>query len=133
MAAELVAEETLTVGEAAVLQGPSPGGRFLVTFEDDGQTGYFFALDLLNPVKPICDALHIYNVEAVADRDQDSVFQIAWSQDGLKACLIINDDPHAVFDFEAKRGYCRTGFPPADPEWTKFSHEWDDGVVELFI
>src|SRR4051812_21165418 len=127
MAAELVAEETLKVGEAAVLKGPSPGGRYLVTFEDDGETGYFFALDTTQVANPICDALHIYNALAVADRDQPAVFQIAWSQDGLKACLIINDDPHAVFDFEAKRGYCRTGFPPAEPKWTNFSHDWDDG------
>src|SRR5262245_5944397 len=106
MAAELVAEETLKVGQPYVLEGPSPAGRYLVIFEDDGTTGYFFALDRTKVAKPICDALHIYNVEAVADRDQPSVFQIAWSQDGLKACLIINDDPHAVFDFEAQRGYC---------------------------
>jgi hypothetical protein len=42
------------------------------------------------------------------------------------------DYPHAVFDFEAKRGFYRTGFPDRIGDWTDHSHEWDDTVIEMF-
>lgn len=58
--------------------------------------------------------------------------QLAWSADGLKAAVLINGWPHAVFDFEGRRGYCRTGFPPPNPNWTGHDHAWDDRAVELF-
>ena len=41
MSAHLVAEDTLVVGEALVVEGPSPSTDFVTVFEDDGQTGYF--------------------------------------------------------------------------------------------
>ncbi len=78
------------------------------------------------------DALHIYNVANVTDRAKPSVVQLVWSRDGLKAALLINRYPHAVFDFESRRGYCRTGFPPPDKIWTQHSHEWSDDAQELF-
>jgi hypothetical protein len=60
-----------------------------------------------------------------------SVEFLVWSSDGLKAALLVNNYPHAIFDFEVRRGYCRTGFPPADPKWTDFDHSWDDRAVDL--
>jgi hypothetical protein len=132
MPAELVAERTITVGQAAVVEGPSPRTHYGVVFEDDGTTGYLYGLDFSREGNPIVDALHVYNVEQVADREKPSVVQMAWSQDGLKAALLINGSPHAVFDFEARRGYCRTGFPPANLGWTEHDHGWDDQAVELF-
>jgi hypothetical protein len=132
MPAELVAEETITVGQPVTIEGPSLEADFGVVFEEDGTTGYLYALDFSRTEQPIVDAVHIYNVTQVKDRDEPSVVQLAWSQDGLKAALIINGNPHAVFDFEARRGYCRTGFPPANADWTQFDHSWDDSAVELF-
>jgi len=58
--------------------------------------------------------------------------QIVWSEDGLKAALLINRYPHAVFDFAGRRGYRRSGFPAPDPNWTKFDHAWDDSAQEFF-
>jgi hypothetical protein len=101
-------------------------------FEDDGTTDYLYGLDFSREDNPIVDALHIYNVERVADREKPSLVQLGWSQDGLKAVLLINGFPHALFDFEAKRGYCRSGFPPPDRKWTRHDHAWDDRVAELF-
>lgn len=51
----------------------------------------------------------------------------------MKAGLFINRYPHAIFDFTAKRGYCRTNFPPPSKEWSSFyeNHEWDDNAVDL--
>ena len=132
MAVHLVAEETITVGQPVTIEGFSPTTQFGVVFEDDGDTGYLYGLDLADEEQPILDAMHIYNVEQVEDRNEPSVVRLVWSQDGLKAGLTINRYPHAVFDFEARRGYCRTGFPPADPKWTQHDHSWDDSALDLF-
>jgi hypothetical protein len=132
MRAQLVAEQTITVGQPATVEGRSPSASFGIVFEDDGTTGYLYGLDFSRPGNPIVDALHIYNVEQVADRAKPSIVQLVWSPDGLKAALLLNRYPHAVFDFEGKRGYCRTGYPPPDRKWTQHDHSWDDGVAEFF-
>ena len=92
----------------------------------------FYGLDTTRADNPIVDALHIYDAQNVSDGQRPSRVQIVWSSDGLKSALLINEYPHAVFDFEAKRGYCRTGFPPPDTEWTEHSHAWDDAAIQLF-
>ena len=125
-------EKTIKVGKEVVIKGPSPSTQFAVVFEDDSETGYFYGLDLSRKDNPILDALHIYDVPNVADKDIPSKIQIVWSADGLKSALLINRYPHAVFDFKAKRGYCRTGFPPPFEEWTKSSHDWHDKAMDLF-
>src|SRR5262245_48333557 len=132
MPVNLIAEETIKIGQPITVEGPSPSTQFGVVFEDDGETGYLYGLDFSRQGQPIVDALHIYNVKQVTDQTQASVVQIVWSQDGLKAGLVINKYPHAIFDFAARRGYCRTGFPPADPKWTNFGHAWDDEAEALF-
>lgn len=128
----LVAQETITVGEETTIFGESPKGKFATVFEDNGETGYFYALDTQKSDDQICDAVHIYNVEGIVDKEIPSKFEIIWSDDGLKSVLLINDYPHAVFDFDQKRGYCRTNFPPSNKNWTAFEHEWTDEALELF-
>ena len=132
MTANLVAKGSLIVGKKLVVEGPSPSTDYLTVFEDDGDTGYFYGLDTTRKGNPIVDALHIYNAKGGTDRDKPSTVKIVWSSDGLKSALLIDDYPHAVFDFQAKRGYCRTGFPPPDKSWTDHSHGWDDAAIELF-
>ena len=126
------AERTLKVGTKDVLDSKSPKNDFAVVFEDDGDTGYLYALDKTRKDQPILDAVNIYDVKSVTDRDKPSKFTIVWSPDGLKAALFINNYPHAVFDFAAKRGYCRTNFPEADKSWSQHSHEWNDSALEHF-
>jgi hypothetical protein len=106
-------------GDKAFLESKSPAGRYEVVFEDDGTTGYFYALDLSHGGNPIVDTVHVYNVALVTDRDKFSVFKVAWSLDGRQAVLIINDHVHAVFDFATRWGYCRTGFPPPAGGWQR--------------
>lgn len=130
--AMIYAETKFTVGTETVLESGSPRNSFMVVFEDDGDTGYLYGLDISREGNPILDALHIYNVTNVTDKHLPSEVKIVWSGDGNKALLLINDYPHAAFDFEAKRGYCRTNFPPPDKNWTKYSHEWSDDVLSLF-
>ena len=122
---------TLNVGEQDAFEFKSPQGEFSVVFEDDGDTGFFYALDYSDKLQPIQEAMHIYNVKAVTDKNNPSVVRIAWSADGTKAGLWINDYPHAVFDFAAKRGYCRSNFPKPG-KWKKQDFSWSDEVLKYF-
>ena len=131
MAGVIVAEETIKVGRPVVVEGPAPNSDFGAAFEDDGETGYFYGLDFRRKKQPIVDARHIYNVKNVTDRAKPSVIHICWSADGKKAALFINEYPHAVIDFAARRSYCRTGFPPPDPKWSEDEADWDDKAVKL--
>ncbi len=128
----LMAETTCVLGDVFI-DGPSPKvDHYHAVFEDDGVTGYFYAYDLRNEAQPILDALHIYDVQNIVDREKPSLFQIIWSSDGLKSALFINNYPHAVFDLESQRGWCRSNFPPPNPQFTQYSHEWTDECLVWF-
>src|SRR5678815_4002694 len=104
-------EQTFQVGSEVFVAQDAPDGRYSAFFEDDGETGFFYAVDLGQADNMILDAVHIYNVANVVDRDRPSTLSIVWSEDGLRCALLINSSPHAAFDFAVKRGYCRTNFP----------------------
>ena len=87
----------LIVGEAQVIESLAPEGSFAAVFEDDGKTGYFYALDESVDGNPIRDALHIYNTEDVSDGHIPSDVKIGWSEDSRKCVLLINNYPHGVF------------------------------------
>ncbi|MBO0752455.1 MAG: DUF2251 domain-containing protein [Bradyrhizobiaceae bacterium] len=131
LVASVVTRETIRVGDARVVQSGSSMGRYQAVFEDDGATGYFYALDMSRSGNPIVDALHVYDVNSVADRDQPRDLQILWSSDGLKTVLFLNSYPHAIYNFEDRRGCCRTGFPPA-AIGLGASHDWQDAEMEHF-
>ena len=135
MSSLIETEETIRVGEATTITSSSPSTEYQVVFEDDCETGYFYGLDKTRADEPILEALHVYNVSNVVDKDKPSLVQIIWSEDGFKAALLINEFPHAVFDFAAKRAYCRTNFPnlpSSDPDWSTHPKEWNDAAMDLF-
>jgi hypothetical protein len=90
-------------------------------------------LDLSRTPDMILDAVHIYNVADVVDRDKPSQVSIVWSVDGMKCALLINNYAHAAFDFLAKRGYCRTNFPnfknSSDGSWIRTDHAWSEEAI----
>jgi hypothetical protein len=133
MTATIGAQQEILVGKPATIECRSPSEPYATVFEDDGDTAYFYALDLRDHENPIRDALHIYNVASVADRKIPSMVQIVWSTDGLKAGLIINRYPHAVVDFQAQRAVCRSGFPKPSNAGSWSGHDWDDSAVGLLI
>ncbi len=134
MPINVVAEEEFLVGTETVVMGDAPEGHLTAVFEDDGDSGYFYALDNSVEGNAIQDAVHIYNVANVADREKPSKITIGWSLDHQKVVLLINDYPHAIFDFVEKQGYCRTGFPPPNTEgvWSPGGHEWSETAIKLF-
>ena len=103
-----------------------------VVFEDNKETGYFYAVDRNEDIH-ILDDLHIYNVADVIDKDKPSIIKILWTEDLNKAFLSINNYYHAIFDFQSKAGYCRTSFPNSNGKWTLISerHLTDELIVEL--
>lgn len=117
-------------GDKLFLASQPEGVTVAVVFEDDGETGYFYACETTSG--PILDALQVYDVAAVSDRDREAEFQIGWSASGRQAILLINAHPHAVFDFEVRRGWCRSGFPPPGGEWSVEGHGWDDACLAAF-
>ena len=131
---DVVAAETEFVpGQAVTVAADSRSVSFSAVFEDDGDTGYFYALDTSRPDHRIVDALHVYNVKDIVDRHKPSRAQVLWSADGLRVVLRINRYPHAAFDFEKSRGYCRTNFPPPSPRgFSSESHAWSDDVLAFF-
>ncbi len=125
--------EQFTVGVEAAFQAPAEEPPYMVVFEDDGETGYLYCLDLSRKGRegPIVDALHIYNVAQLSDRDMPCKLEVVWSGDHRVAALFINRSPHAVVNFEARQACCRTGYPPPrEGGWMVGDHEWDEGMLE---
>lgn len=123
---------TFTPGQTYYLATDSETSDFSVVFEDDGATGYFYAI-LRHGTKPeILDTMMIYSVQDKDMVGKKMYISINWSKDNLKALLTLNNLPQAVFDFESKRGYCRKNFPTANKIWTDYNHKWDDNVLDFF-
>ena len=125
-------ERTLKVGTPTVLEVDGPVPPYKVVFEDDGQTGYFYALDVSRAQESqILDAVSIYDAARIADRSHPVTVKVRWSRDGKKAALLLNAEPQAVFDFAAKRGYARSNSPTAS-RWSLAGHAWSDSALVGF-
>ncbi|WP_273381856.1 DUF2251 domain-containing protein [Actinobacillus porcinus] len=85
--------------------------HFVVMFEDDGETGYFYALDLRNQESPVVDSLFVYSSNDIENKHEARQLQICWTEDGNQAFLLINGYPHASFDFTRLVGYNHSKFP----------------------
>ena len=124
-------KSTFRVGTPTVTTARAPKGPFGIVFEDDGATGYVYGIRRRWWRQPIVlDALHLYNVEAVRDRESPQQLEARWSPDGLRAAILINGHPHAAFAFAEQRAGCMTAFPPPSP-WCRSSHEWDVSLIEF--
>ncbi|MCW2263975.1 MULTISPECIES: DUF2251 domain-containing protein [Sphingobacterium] len=128
----LYEEQVFSIGQDTFIDSTAENNNAVV-FEDNNETGYFYAIGRNNDKLDVLDALHIYNVANVTDKEKPSTLKILWSEDLTKAFLSINNYYHAVFDFENKAGYCRTGFPKSSNKWTLIAerHLTDDLLIEL--
>ena len=111
-------EEDFYVGKETVIDSFFDNLDYGVVFEDDGLTGYFYAVNIVDDNFEIIIAVHIYDVESIVDKNIISNIKILWSEDFNKAYLKINNYFHAVIDFENRKAYSRNNFPPANnDEW----------------
>src|SRR2546426_2917806 len=103
------------------------GSGFGVVFEDDGETGYFYAttesFDTL-------DALPLYDKRDPAEPRIGETVYIVWQPVLRKAGIFYDDTFHAVIDFRNRKACCRSGFPPKSGSWCTSSHKWDDRLAE---
>ena len=128
---QLGAEVKFTVGTETFLDSTAAKGGVGVVFEDDGHTGYLYAVAPGAEIT-ILDALHIYNVDDVADRQLPVTAQLFWTVGETAAALIINGYCHALVDFQRPAGYCRTAFPAA-PNGQVPRRELTDELVEQYF
>ncbi len=126
----------------------APGRAFLsvdsttvpwtVVFEDEGIAGYLYACDRSRETheESILDAMLIYNVSSLQDRERQRLASVEWSRDGLRAVLYLDGTAQALFDFEMHTGYCRTNFPnfleQGGETWRKSTHAWSDEALQRF-
>jgi hypothetical protein len=111
----LGARAEIVPGRPTVVECDAHGHPYGVVFEDEGETGYFYA-----------------RVRGVQGPDIPSALRIVWSQDWTKAALVINDRPHAMFDFSEKVGYSIDQYPEPDPR-TGWKHApWDRQLKRYF-
>ena len=128
----LMQKQSFVAGENVFIESLSPENNYGVVFEDDGDTGYFYAIetDPANKEQRILDALHIYEAEDHANEKKTSLLLIIWSKDWLKCALVIDDNCHAVFDFENQGGYNINEFPPPNNFWTKQDRKLKDEIIQ---
>ena len=101
--------QELIVGKETIIESDTPDGSRGVVFEDDGETGYFYARDYAVRDRLFVDALHIYNVQGVTDGEKPCRVKIIWTRGFSAAALMINLVPHAVFHFAER---CRYAMNP---------------------
>ena len=119
-------------GTESWIASDSPSTSFSAVFEDDRETGYFYAYDRENQDHPILDGVLIYEATDALNASRESVAEITWSRDGWKSGLWINGELQAVIDFTRKTTYCRSNFPAPRGAWKAPSREpWHESLVEL--
>lgn len=129
----LLTEDKLSIGQETVVDSFPASIDKGVVFEDDGQTGYFYAIEKSDATAlMILDAVHVYDVASVVHKNVPSEIKIFWTDDLSKSALIINDYCHAIIDFKNEIGLCRNGFPESK-NWTRRQRKLTDKEVEQFF
>jgi hypothetical protein len=127
----LMQQQTFVAGEDTFIESLSLENKYGVVFEDDQETGYFYAIEIDPETKQqrILDALHIYETDDGKEKKQSSLL-IIWSKDWLKCALVIDDECHAIFDFKNQGGYNINEFPPPNAFWTKQERKLTDEIIQ---
>ncbi len=117
------------------LKSNSPTFSYYVCLCDTGvheaSDGWLYA-GLKGKKSPIIDAMEIYKIkELIIKINPTSLNPVV--QDGLKVALLIDHHFHAVFDFEGRKGYCRTGCSHTGNFGFKLDHKWSDAALKHFV
>lgn len=129
---QLGAEAKIIIGTPdTFIDSTSEGGTTGVVFEDDGTTGYLYAVRPGTTME-LLDALHIYDVANVVDRQTSVTLQVFWDVAGTAAALLINGYCHALYDFQRMAGFCRHAFPPAR-NGQALKRELTDELIEQYF
>ena len=122
----------IRVGVQTVIESDALDSSRGVVFEDDGETGYFYARDYAVKDQLIADALHIYTARTVSDAEKPVRLRILWDAEWLRSALLLEDVPHAMFDFAEKCGYSKDPFPEPSPESGWRHAPWHNDLRKFF-
>ena len=127
---------------SALLVSNSPVHPWSVVFEDEGPAGYLYACNRTQGShnENILDAMLIYNTASLSapagTPSSHRLAAIEWSPNGLQAVFYLDGRPQALFDFAARRGFCRLNFPnflaQNGESWQRDSHAWSDAAFAQF-
>ncbi len=132
-------EKRFVRGEDVFIESFAQENRHGVVFEDDGETGYFYAVerDGEGQGMRVLDALHIYesregaeSVQAGGEATAETKLQIVWSRDWEKCALVMDGYCHAIYDFKAQGGYNINEFPPPNEIWTRGERKLTDEMIK---
>jgi len=126
----LMQEAEIIPGEDNFVESFSSENQYGVVFEDDGETGYFYAVekDKEGAGVRILDALHIYEDESIGK--SKTKLMMVWSKDWMKCALVLDGYCHAIFDFAAQGGYSLNEFPPPNAIWTKGERKLTNELIQ---
>lgn len=113
--------------DSFVVDSLSPDGKWLCVFEDDGETGYlyFCPMDTTGDMQGIADALWIYNQISPSIYECEKV-HIIWSEDSLKAILIVDGEGWGMLDLSTRR---KLSAPRVDNSIVSIPIEtWNEGI-----
>src|SRR3954468_6200604 len=129
--------QTLHFGMPTVVESSAERTPFAALFEDDGKVGYFYGMDRRLGDESVVDSVHIYHITTLFEHPIDELdvwagceVEIVWSPDQQRCALLFDGKPQAAFDFEARRGYCRSNFPMSST-WSSGGPSWDDRAVDF--
>ena len=108
----LLTVENLNVGQETFIESCPTTGNNAVVFEDNGETGYLYAIErAAGEELKILDAINIYDVANVTDKNIPSEVKIFWNDDFDKVGLVINAIvmPSCISKIESD--YAELGFP----------------------
>jgi hypothetical protein len=123
---KISAESNYSFGSNIHLE--SSQGQSKVVFRDSGGEAYFSGGDATGEQ---CRLL-IYSRAQLPSTNGQLLTQIAWSPSGSQAMLLVNQQPQAVFDFAAKRAYCRTSAAAPKSQWEALGHKWSEDALKFF-
>ena len=129
--------QVVHLGVPTVVESAASRTPFAAIFEDDGKVASFYGLDTRLGSPEVVDSVHVYHVSSILDHPTAELdvhvpcdVELVWSHDEQRVALLLNRRPHAVFDFAAKRAYCRSNFPPGS-RWSAQGHAWDERAVDF--
>ena len=127
-----MAQQAFQPGRNVFVVNDAPSGPYSAFFDDDGEAGYFYAVDLTSD-NLILDVVPVYESAGASEPNRKSSLSIVWSADGQKCALLIDGVPQAAFDFAARRGFTRTRAPRTfnrNPgSWPISDHRWSEAAV----
>jgi hypothetical protein len=128
-----MAKQTFFPGNDLFAATAAPDGRYGAFFDDDGESAFFYALDL-DSDDLILDSVHVYDAARSSHRKRHTSLSIVWSPDGHKCALLLDGEPQAAFDFTAQRGFSRTrgttSVRQARGIWPTSDHAWSDDAID---